>query len=93
MQVVKAGTRGPGKSSDVQDLCVSCRFADRCVFCAPEREAMDRCSGFMAVRRERSKLFVGTETEATGLCANCSLRGKCSRERPMSGVWHCEDYC
>jgi len=93
MQVVKVGAHGPGQLSGVQDLCVRCRFADRCVFCTPLREAVDRCSGFMAGRSERSQLFVDAETEATGLCANCSLRAKCNRERPMSGVWHCEDYC
>ena len=27
-----------------------------------------------------------------GLCSNCIHRKKCTFHRPVSGVWHCEEY-
>jgi len=72
----------------VHDLCVSCHFANVCVFCSPEREPVKHCSAYMTRQPE-----TGVDTEAAGLCVSCRLREECRKERPMSGVWHCEDYC
>ncbi len=88
MQVVKTGARRTRKKTRLQDLCVSCRFANVCVFCSPGREPVKGCSGHMALEAD-----TGADTETVGLCVSCGLREECRKERPMSGVWHCEDYC
>ena len=93
MQVVKTGARRRTRKTDSQDLCVSCRFANVCVFCGPGREPVKSCSGYMTTDRERQQPDTGAETEAAGLCVSCTIREECRKERPMSGVWHCEDYC
>ena len=95
MQVVKAGARRTTRKKGVQDLCVSCRFANVCVFCGPGREAIKSCSGYMTNDRDQPQPDTGayTDTEAAGLCVSCTIREECGKERPMSGVWHCEDYC
>jgi len=88
MQVVKAEERRTRKKTGLQDLCVSCQFANVCVFCNPGREPVKRCSGHMTQKPD-----TGADTEAAGLCVSCTIREECRKERPMSGVWHCEDYC
>ena len=88
MQVVKAEARRMRKKTDLQDLCASCRFTDLCVFCSPGREPVKRCSGYMTPQPA-----TGANTEAAGLCVSCNICEECRKERPMSGVWHCEDYC
>ena len=88
MQVIKTGARRPRRKTGLQDLCISCRFADVCVFCISGREPVKRCSGYMTLQSD-----TGADTEAAGLCVSCSIREECWKERPMSGVWHCEDYC
>lgn len=65
-----------------------CRFADVCVFCSPGREPVMSCGGFMAPQPD-----TGARTAVPGLCVSCSIREECKKERPWSGVWHCEDYC
>lgn len=30
--------------------------------------------------------------QLAGLCVNCDSRHSCTRDRPESGVWHCQDY-
>ena len=87
MQVIKTGRR-PRRKTGLRDLCVSCRFAKLCVFCSSGREPVKRCSGHMTLQSD-----TGADTEAAGLCVSCSIREECWKERPMSGVWHCEDYC
>ena len=88
MQVVKTRPRRARRKTGVQDLCVSCQFANVCVFCSPGREPVKRCNGYMT-----SQPATAANIEAAGLCVSCALREECGRERPMSGVWHCEDYC
>jgi hypothetical protein len=90
MQVVKTGARRTTRKTGLQDLCVSCRFADGCVFCGPGREPVKSCNAYMTPQPDTS---AKTDTEAAGLCVSCTIREECRRERPMSGVWHCEDYC
>ena len=88
MQVVKTGARQTRRKTGLQDLCTSCRFANLCVFCSPGREPVKRCGGYMAQQSETA-----VDTEAAGLCVSCTIREECRKERPLSGVWHCEDYC
>jgi hypothetical protein len=93
MQVAKTAARQKTRETGLQDLCVSCRFANVCVFCGPGREPVKSCSGYMATDRDRRHLETGADTEAAGLCVSCTIHKECQKDRPMSGVWHCEDYC
>ena len=93
MQVVKTGAGRTKRKTGVQDLCASCRFANLCVFCSRGREPVKSCSGYITPDRNRRQPDTGANNEAAGLCVSCTIREKCRKERPMSGVWHCEDYC
>jgi hypothetical protein len=93
MQVVKTGPPRTKPKTALQDLCGSCRFANVCVFCGAGHEPVKSCSGYMTTDRDRSQPDTGAGTEAAGLCVSCTIREECGNERPMSGVWHCEDYC
>lgn len=88
MQVVKTGAGRTKRKTGLQDLCASCRFANLCVFRSRGREPVKSCSGYMTPQPETA-----ANAEAAGLCVSCTIREECRKERPMSGVWHCEDYC
>ena len=88
-------------SADLEgDLCVTCRNAEVCVYCTPDRDPVRSCTGYVALGVGAAAITTRSATgrppgrgHVAGLCVNCALRDECTLDRPASGVWHCADYC
>jgi len=53
---------------------------------------MRRCAGFLPLLRGSTPATEVLDELPQGLCRSCNLAEHCTRERPSSGVWHCEGY-
>jgi len=82
----------------VRSVLISCRGAG--CLCL---EVLDNCragleggggfgNGTGRVDAVESPVTGAARSKSIGLCGNCALDETCTRPRPESGVWHCEDY-
>lgn len=91
-------SRQPTRRTDPEsmaepELCGRCRFSATCVYGTAEQELIIACPGFQPESFTVKQSNGAVNTGAIGLCTSCERLEKCTRERPQSGVWHCEDYC
>ncbi len=78
----------------IDDLCGGCCFATRCSYCIAGRDPVIQCSGFARTQQSGvARAFEPGRSAVAGLCSNCALRLTCLKDKPATGVWHCEDYC
>ena len=75
------------------ELCNRCRFAATCTYATGWGEQVFACPGFMPDETCVAEAAKSRELGAIGLCASCGRAETCTRDCPLSGVWHCEDYC
>jgi hypothetical protein len=87
-----------------QSLCVNCTNLNDCIYLARASAPIHTCElhecadmskpGLVAVSRPETPGELGSgETGLLGLCVNCDNRESCGFQKPVSGVWHCEEYC
>jgi len=86
-------------------LCSNCLHQQDCTYLAGTTNPIQQCEMYECGPSPRPKLAlirrdegaedsVGNEASPVlGLCVNCDNRATCNLPKPLSGVWHCEEYC
>jgi hypothetical protein len=85
-------------------LCVTCSNSKRCNHQRDRAKPVLFCDEFYSRLKDRefSDKFQKTGSfipipqenyeNNKGLCINCEKQGICTSQKPIWGVWHCEDY-
>lgn len=87
-----------------QGICTNCMNRNDCNYLARASAPIHTCElyecgdtsepGMALVTRPGSQAEpVSGEVVKLGLCVNCDNWKSCGFKKPVSGVWHCEEYC
>jgi len=80
-------------------LCSNCAKAEYCTF----RNNPGFCKRFceeyetvslpaMPATMPSQEIIIRPSDKVRGLCRNCGNYPKCGFPKPLSGIWHCEEY-
>ncbi|MCK4657314.1 MAG: hypothetical protein KAT85_09775 [candidate division Zixibacteria bacterium] len=93
--------RKTSESRKLDGLCVTCEHAPTCVFAQSGIQPVVFCEEYdeeqvvnagttnMLHRQNRQE---EPDFSLKGLCVNCANRKDCTHRKPVTGIWHCEDY-
>jgi hypothetical protein len=82
-------------------LCMNCIHAGACVYRRQQNQPVLSCNehdtGTVQSKKPTAKMTTCNRDEQDcdplkGLCSNCENRKTCMLPKPVSGVWHCEEY-
>lgn len=85
------------KETEQVGLCSTCIHNANCTTRSSSKRNILQCEEFDdRIFQEHNPIIVkekqNTYSPLKGLCMNCDLADTCALPKPVTGVWHCNEY-